>query len=239
METENNANNRISKSSLITFLSCKRKYYYDLLGYPMKLTDALIYGTKFHELVNQYNESLIKGIEFSKRISEEYRETFGAFKDGFLNQLYMDGYDKKPFLTEKLYEYGHFKGIIDAVYYSEIKNKYLIIDYKTVPFLNHDRFDRDKYKLELYLYCYLFMNNKKINLENINVGISRFEQKTAKWDLNIIDMYNNEMEEALKEGENMYQLLENTDGNIADFPQVDVKKENKVCKYCNYYDICK
>jgi len=227
----------VSKSSLGAFLQCKRRFYYSVLGYEQEENEYMKYGTEFHELIEDYNNMLIKnqGDGFQFKVPSKYQGNFEGYKLA-LNEIEKMGYNKIPYAAELPIVFDSLFGYIDVVFEGK-DNHFLIIDLKTIPTFNE--WDEGKYYQELYIYAYMFANTHKIPITNIEIGIIRFEQNGTKWDLNKIDINDALLELTLSLVNNMDNFLKTTNGSIEQFPKVDDNKNSFVCKSCPYFKICK
>lgn len=227
---------RISKSNFGTFSICQRKYYYDLLGFESKATPEMKYGIEFHEILEKYNNKVIKdGLSAEIKVPDDYKQSFATFIK-FLDRIEQDGYERVPFAVEFPVKNGHLFGYIDAIF--KKNDHYLIVDYKTVPELKD--FYADKYTTELAIYKYAFGKMLNIPFDRINVAIMRFEQHSDKGDFNYIEINEVVMKEIINKTVEMYVHIQNSNGQIKDFPQVSPTKQHWACRYCNYAkEICK
>jgi CRISPR/Cas system-associated exonuclease Cas4 (RecB family) len=222
----------ISKSSLNTWLSCRRKFYYSLLGFPEIKNDRMTYGLVFHDLLNKYNEQLMQGVEKKIKIEAVYETPFNNYTNEILPTVEKSGYQKVPFASEMRVVFENMNGLIDVVFSDTSGKKFLICDYKTVEKIGE--FEKEKYKLELYIYAFLFSKIRNIPLTDITTALIRFQQGGKKFDINFIETIPTEVEEAVKSAEEMIKHLETSDGSIENFPKVSEDNNSYSCKYCDY-----
>lgn len=225
----------ISKSSLGTFESCKRKYFYSLIGFKTAPNEYMKYGLDFHNIIEKYNKNLIKNDEKDIIVNEEYKGNLESYKK-FLNELVNMGYKRIPYACEFPISYNQYFGFIDVIF-SNDNGEYLIADFKTIP--KFTEFSEDKYKLELTFYKYVFSNVKNIPLDKIKTALVRFEQKGFMSDFHLVDIDEIDITYYMNIAENMKNFINNSTGKIEEFPMVDVSKSSSTCKYCDYYKICK
>ena len=225
----------ISKSSLGTFESCKRKYFYSLLGFKTELNEYMKYGLDFHSIIEKYNKNLIKNDDSIPSMNEKFRGNFYSYKK-FLDNLKEIGYNKVPYSCELPISYEQFFGYIDVIFTND-KDEYLIADFKTIP--NFREFSEDKYKMELVFYAYVFSKMKNIPLNKIKTVLLRFEQNGKNSDINFIDIDEISVTYYMNIAEKMKDFINNSKGKIEEFPMVDLNKSSYTCKYCDFYKICK
>lgn len=229
---------RVSKSSLNTFLQCQRKFYYSLLGTELEKTSPeMQYGTDFHKLLENYNNKMIKG-DFQKeiKVDKEFLPTFNKYVE-ILGSLEKEGF--KIISSEFPIGAEGFFGFIDALFYDEKEKKYLILDFKTLTSSAYDKANIEKYRLEINFYIYLLSHFKNADYRNILGGVVIFEQKGERAELkyinNDIDKYYSNIDEAKV----MLEKLNKADGSPDEFPKVSEDKTDYACRYCSFYNMCR
>lgn len=228
---------RVSKSSLATFLMCKRKYYYSLIGFKEEPNKYMIYGTEFHDIVNKFNRKIIKENNFNESINIGMNKTYKNNFDSYLNilkEFNKEGYNLIPYASELPVNYDDIFGFIDIILHNN--GKYLIIDMKTIPYFN--KFSEEKYRQELYLYAWLFSKAYNVELSNINTALIRFEQNGSKYDINRVSIDNLQLEGVVLETYSMKEFILNSRGEEKEFPKISKDKTSFVCKFCPYFKIC-
>ena len=224
---------KISKSSYLTYLDCKRKYYYSLVGYIQETNEMMMYGLDFHKVLEDYNKKLMTGEDY--KCPKKFESNFEAYNimRGMLEEK---GYQKVPVASELKLMSGDIYGIIDCVFYNP-NGKYMVIDYKTV--MKVGKFDSEKYKPEMMLYAFIYAANKNIELKSISTGIMRFEQNGTGFDFNEIPVDEDYINELITDIGRMDDFIKNSSGDISEFPMVDETKSSFSCRYCNYNKVCK
>lgn len=223
---------KISKSSYLTFLDCRRKYYYSLMGYAYEANEMMQYGLDFHKVLEDYNKNLMKGESY--KCPKKFEDNFDAYNK-IISKLVEAGYQSVPIASELKLISGILYGIIDCVFYHP-SGKYLVIDYKTVGKIGG--FDTEKYKPEMMLYAQLYATIKKIPIESISTGIIRFEQNGKGYDFNEIPVDLEYINNLLNDINKMDEFIKNSTGDISEFPKVDETKTCFSCRYCNYNKVC-
>ncbi len=229
---------RVSKSSLNTFLQCQRKFYYSLLGTEMeKETPEMAYGTEFHKLLEDYNKKRIKGLtQTENKVDKKFAPTFQKYIEA-VNKLESEGFK----ITAAEYPVGldGLFGYIDALFYNEKEKKYLIIDFKTIVSSSYNKIDVEKYRLEINIYTYILMRMKGVNYRDILGAIFFFEQNGERADLKYINNDGEKFESAIEKANKMLEKLINSSGLPSEFPKVSENKTDSSCTFCPYFDICK
>ena len=226
---------RISKSSLATYLSCNRKYYYSLVGFEVIPNKYMQYGTEFHEIIENYNKNLMLNKENKEVKSLKYKNNLISYID-FLNSLEQKGYEKIPYRCEMPVKYEQYFGFIDVIFTNKKTDKFLIVDFKTIP--NFTLFDEDKYKQELIFYAYTFSKMNNIDIKNIETILLRFEQNGDKFDENVVKFTEDDINSTFIMVDEMKNKLNTSTGSIDDFKMIDLSKSSYTCKYCDYFNIC-
>jgi CRISPR/Cas system-associated exonuclease Cas4 (RecB family) len=229
---------RISKSSLATFMKCRRQYYYSLLGYEFKPNEAMVYGTELHKALEKYNSSLIKGDEPNYRgLKLEHINNLDGYKKIIETKLLPEGY--KIYSSEMPVGFGSIFGYIDAIFSREIngKTEFLILEYKSVVSKIFSTTNLDKYLFELQVYKYLFSRARSVDESIIRLGVIRFEQYGLGCDIKIFsqtDSYQSVIDDINK----MQIFVENSSGSISEFPKVSEDKTASECSWCPFYNMC-
>lgn len=221
---------KLSKSTYGTFLNCKRRFFYNLLGVEKivdeKSQEIMNYGSDFHKLLNKYNESVIRKTDNEKILNNvKFKNLLKSHLNFDQEVLRKEGF--VPIATEQLYETEILKGFIDAVYFNQ--EKYLIIDYKSVLNIKQDF---EKYKMELTFYTLLFSKVKKIDIKLIKSGIEMFKQKSSDFNYFIMETDKNEVE-ILDE-----KLKQTNDFIKTHFKETDYEKSYINCNYCEFKEKC-
>lgn len=221
------------------FESCNRKYYYSLLGYKQEPNEIMDYGTEMHKILEKYNESLVKQKEFKTKIPPEYIKPFMSYKENILPKIEKLGYSLIPDAYEEYISLDNISGIIDVVFKSENEhNKYLVADYKTVPYLSS--FNSVKYMNDAYFYVHLWHKFKKIPIENCEFAIIRMQQKNFNCELNILELDYQVYLNKIDSINSVINKINTSTGDIKDFPMVSINKDADACKYCDFRkSICK
>ena len=125
----------------------------------------------------------------------------------------------------------NFHGTIDRIDYNEKDNKYRVIDYKTGKYKTDEE---DTYKQHIVYPLASDLKNVKMKREDITQFVYEY-----------ITSNNEDKMRKVKQGEELDELtdnelrilksvLDNKDYTI-NFDDAD---KNKICKYCDYTDIC-
>ncbi len=229
---------RVSKSSLNTFLQCQRKYYYSLLGMESeKETPEMIYGTEFHELLEDYNKELIKGNRQPKKnVDKKFLPTFQKYIQ-IVDMLEKQGF--KITAAELPVGMDGLFGYIDALFYNEKTNKYLIIDFKTLVSAAYDKADIEKYRLEINIYTYILMHMKNLQYRDILGAIIIFEQSGERAELKYINNDGEKFDSAIEKAKKLLDKVMNSNGSPDEFPKVSETKSDSACFTCPYYNVCR
>ncbi len=229
---------RVSKSSLNVFLQCQRKYYYSLLGIePEKETPEIIYGTQFHELLESYNKERIKGNkEIKQSVDKKFLPTFQKYIK-IVDELEKQGF--KITAAELPVGIDGLFGYIDALFYNEKTNKYLIIDFKTLVSEAYNKADIEKYRLEINIYTYILMHMKNLQYRDILGAIIIFEQNGERAELKYINNDGEKFDSAVEKAKNLLDKVMNSNGSPDEFPKISETKSESVCMFCPYYNICR
>ncbi len=223
-------NFKINKSKYILFNTCQRQFYYSLAKYPSEQSELskklMNYGIEFHNLMKEYNKNE------SINIPDKFKEILTMHKCITLTELNKQGYNK-PILIEDKLMYGNINGIIDVAYNNGVST--LIIDYKTVLKLKDDF---SKYKPELLIYAYLINKTYSTPYNQIKVGIEMIEQDTGLISYKLIDFKEEEIEKEIEKVNNDYNFIK-THNNINDYLKISKTKSSAICKYCDFYKVCK
>ncbi len=226
--------NTVSKSTFGTFNSCERKYYYSQLEFKIVPNKYMQYGLDFHVLLEKYNKIEISDYEKPQKtikVPEKFKVQFDNYIK-IISKLKSEGWRIQA--TEIRLSYENITGIIDLVMAKE--NKYLIVDFKTIPRFN--QFDASKYEPEMLIYSYLFEKSNNINTNNIELAIFRFEQEGENYDINYIENDVLKRHFWIESVNLMHEKITKSIGSIKDFPKIDINNKGFVCKYCDFFDIC-
>lgn len=225
---------KISKSSLGIFQSCKRKYFYGILGYEREFDEEseriMTYGKEFHKILEDYNQSTINSSD-NLKVPLKYLDLFNAYKV-FVEKLYIDGW--KIFGYEMALSNANITGIIDLI----LKNgdDYLIIDYKTIIKMND--FNSQKYSNELAIYKHLLSESLNIPFDKIKTAIVRLVQNGTDIDINFVEIDKLITSNVLENVDYIDNFISNN-SRIDEYEMVDKLKMGYTCRYCEFYKICK
>ena len=230
-----------SKSSILTYKTCPRKYKYQYIDKirPTRVAKQLLEGNEKHDIF----ESTFKNVKLDKfnksELIDKVRSNPGYSKysqdcENFINKIVTVS-DCLPEVCEFEVkdEELNFKGFIDVVFIDDKGNR-LLLDYKTGK---SDDLSKYRFELALYSYCYTKQTSKIINYWGI------FFSHTGELVLEKVNQ--KEIEKSLSELKNYVGKIEyNKRLGDTGFPRV----VSGLCKWkdkttgamnmCDYYHIC-
>ncbi len=213
---------RLSKSKIIEFNNCPRKFYiknFSTVGKCFKQSekpDYITKGLELHDFFESYNDGHDQIDNFIK-----YFEKYPEFKeqiDNFFDILEHYKIDKAEFAELKIYdEELDLVGIIDAIY--EVDGEYWIVDYKTGK---RKSSVKDMMK-ELLLYAIIVERNIGIEISKVGMFFTKYSIEENKTFVKKItpEQKVEALEEYLRERE---QILN------CNFE----RKPSRLCDYCEY-----
>ena len=233
---------RLSKSSINSFLKCRREFKYQYIdnikGEP---NDAMQLGTDVHNIAEEFVKNIDMDGDFYQQmdsIYQSYKTKFDLSQHLLNLSLFFDllfhdedtigGYKiftAEQYIHDKIHD---FSGLADLVLEDE-DGKLTVIDYKTGKAKSIKN-----YRLELCYYK-MVLEYKYPDKEVITAGIV-FTKDAGTRFLNFTE----------NQSKGSYVTQEDYEAALAliDFVRREVE-ENRfypepqfLCKYCSYYDIC-
>ena len=232
---------KLSKSSVNTFLQCRRQFRYQYIDkIPQQTNEFMALGTDVHQIAedfikkggistDNYRETLQNladeyGSEFNLDIHLDHLADF--FEDIFKNEhMQYEVFCAEEYLFD---EEHNFSGLCDLVVRDE-NNDLIIIDYKTGR-----SGSVKKYRLELTYYKML-LEAKYPNLDVISAGIFFTKDGKAKF-INFV--------ECQEKGAFVTKKDYDATLNLLDFIREEIEagrlqpERQFLCKYCSYQKMC-
>lgn len=225
----------------------------------------LYFGNAIHEAIEMGVKNSLSPDQRAKYFSDKFRKDMmdnmihdKQFKevDDFIDQgkhillaldtnVILNGYSifsVEESLYEKVYKKFHFKGFIDLVAYNAIKDRYLIVDWKT----SGEEWDVDKKKKDMIFLCqmrfykYFWARKNGIPLDKIDckyIVLNRLNDKKniskGFGAIQIVDVNSTE-EEIFESLTKLGQTVKNIHVEKA-FPKVKFTGNERVgCMFCKY-----
>jgi len=211
---------RFSKSKILEYNNCPRKYYlqnFTILGKnrPDEEPDYLIDGKYLHSYFEAYNQG-----DDSEKDFDMYSEFIQNNVNGFHSLLNRNKLDKAIYSELKHYDEDlDFVFIVDAIYEDEKGIKWLI-DYKTGKYYAPKR---DTYMYELYLYVYFIEKHLNITIDKGGFFFTNYpKQVVEKIDRTKLKDF---FKKFLSDKEKILKC---------DFP----RNPNRLCGWCNFRFSC-
>jgi CRISPR/Cas system-associated exonuclease Cas4 (RecB family) len=211
-----------SYSRISTFVTCPRKFkysYIDKIEVQKEPSEALIKGSAVHELLEHYPNNLPEHEKY-KPIVDKFAETLiGKY---VLNRKSMREFDFGLTADLKPCDYWAeecmFRGSIDCIITDDML---VLVDYKTGKYkdIKWQSFD------QLMFYAIYFF--KRYTLDSISIRYLYVEHDSD----NSLILQRKYLNNYIKE------LMDNINNieSCEDF----IKKESKLCDYCDYQEFCK
>lgn len=215
-------NLRLSKSKLLTYKQCPRKYYFDSLVFTYKPQteerEYLVTGTLLHEYFEAYNKKDPDIDRYTRYLMGE--PEYAKHVVNFHKILEKNDLDRAKFSELKIYDQEmDFVGVIDAVYETDLG--YTLVDYKTGKYHKNKKSDMI---LELSLYVNLVE-------KNLGIEINRFGMFFTKEPEN--SFIQTVTEKNKEKAVDSYITFRNSI-ECCEFQ----RKPTKLCNWCDHYAIC-